>query len=618
MRSSKSCDRCHRLKQACRGNSIPCESCEKFGYTCSFDRPLQKVGRPKIEVAKTMIKKQDPKRRNYSHNGCFSCRKRKKKCDEKVPVCGSCEKLNIQCQRRIKENPPSLKQAKVYPEIESAMESEISAMYLTSPDPLSPSMMLSPLVKKFEMDDLIPLLSLSSSDLTFNYKEKMFLNSLMDVSSITDSNLKDNNISSPCISVISSEVSDDLARYEEEKHDLIDLCNRSASSVLLKELELLKYFITDISSLLFADKTTNRILKTVIPLCLRDHRVRYPVIAIASSNKANCAKESNYELERDKAVFRAKAQSCFIEETSDYSADTENVLLSILLICIMEIFEGNSLYWSMALGKAATIIHQRGGFKKLSKISPLSIQLFCYLDLISSLSTCSTPFVERTQGESNPYSDYEGDHIEDLLNSKFGFKFGIAGELFKIVGNISTLASLRLKRYDSSEREKQFNLLANLIEMKLQNWSPPAVEASNLDEEDSYSTKLTLSSYTLSLQWSAFLRLHQIRYGYNRKDVRVEACLRIILRSIKAVEVDPDLETGLLFPLIMAGSVASEERDRQYILSRIKNIKNRLKFNYIAEFEKLLEKVWSRDESEGDYVNWAKIRYFEFPGLVMF
>ncbi|GME78547.1 unnamed protein product [Ambrosiozyma monospora] len=37
------------------------------------------------------------KRQKYSRNGCSACKKRKIKCDEKLPICGRCERLKIEC-----------------------------------------------------------------------------------------------------------------------------------------------------------------------------------------------------------------------------------------------------------------------------------------------------------------------------------------------------------------------------------------------------------------------------------------------------------------------------------------------------------------------------------------
>lgn len=547
---------------------------------CTKTRIFKKSGRPK-GPEKIMM------RGKYSRNGCVPCRRQKKKCDEGRPECDNCARKQRQCWYAIGNDC----------EVPGALVPEESSKWLEDTESQS---ITAPLAEKSTAAGLAltPTFLLSTT-------EKMFLDSLLE---------------NPLMAIELAHSSPEIPRnvYEEQKLDLLASCTLNAMKIPKKESELLCYFIDEVSMLLFVDKTTTRFLGTVIPLCLEDPRVRYPIIAIASSHRVNNSNNEDGEIMRDAVKYRGMAQCCLACENGDFFADTENVLLSICLVSIQEIFEGNSLYWSSALEKGSEVIRVRGGLSKVSSISPLSIQLFCYLDHVSSLSTCATPHLDRPK--YNPYLNYDGNHVEDILNCKFGFRYGVAGELFKIMGNISTLAGLRSNRHKSLAHEQQFDSLANLIEMKLQNWSPSPLELTDnfLINGIVDIDKFSLSSYWLALQWSSFLRLHQIREGYNRQDTRVSACLSIILRSLKSIESIPEIETGLMFPLIMAGVVSTAKEDREYILSRIRSIKDKLRFNYIGEFEKLLHAVWESGEKEGDSINWAKIRFYQFPGLVMF
>lgn len=594
----KSCDRCHRRKEQCVGN--PCERCKQDGVHCESVRISKKMGRPKGPERYFT-------RRKYSRKGCITCRAQKKKCDEGLPACGRCIKGNRTCCYGTQtvdltiETPIDLVDmetenhginqtnsiGEIIIENDNAQECPI----------FSTNEVLSPIIERGTM----------TPSTFFNAIEQLFFECL-----------RKKPHGSEVSSLHSSPIDFSRDEYSEQKTNLLNLCMINSPGIPNKETELLCYFINDVSMLLFTDKTTPRFLATVIPLCLVDERVRYPILAIASSHRRNNTHISDHEVVRDALRFRAKAQFCFAGKNEGFYDDSENVLLSICLVAIQEIFEGNSLYWNSALEKGAEIIRLRGGLKKVSKLSPLSIQLFCYLDHISSLSTCITPYVDRTK--NNPYQDYSGNQIEDILNCKFGFRFGMAGELFKIMGNISTLASLRKDRFKSPEHGKQFDDLANMIEMALQNWSPLLLDVrdnflldGNLD-----SGQATISSYLLAVQWASFLRLHQITVGYDRKHSRVLGCLAILLESLKSLAEDTKIETGLMFPLIMAGLVCVEKHDRDYILSRVRAIKQRLRFNYIGEFEQLLLAVWAQDSDAGDLVNWALIRYYQFPGLVMF
>lgn len=678
----RACDRCNRLKQVCHGDTTkPCEACVRVNSECTFKRPVARIGRPKINPDKSGKKpkgryshsacsncKLKKKKCDEAWPSCLNCERLGLDCSGplkiikvkppepknglEIPVtadkkAGS-EAVDIydHSSREPEVNEQVNEQEQVNNQSGIGQETIINSQLLS----VSNDFKGSPDISNFfssqigNMVDLTnDLFSLENNDLSS--REKLFLNSLIrsptfpiDFNEFSEkentANRKMNKMTNvfkinesdqykPLLTPANDQISPSSVRsgdypelYEEEKNNLLSLCTIGPyNDIPFKELELLKYFITDVSSLLFVDKASTRFLLTVIPTSLNDAKVRYPILGIAASHRANNMMD-DIEYKRDASIYRSKAQSLFIGTSVDYFESNENILLSILLLAIQEIFEGTSLYWNFALEKAAHIIEKRGGLKKVSKFAPLSIQLFCYLDLISSLSTCSSPYVDKS--DFNIYED--DDQIERILNNKFGFKFGIAGEIFKIIGNISTLASLRDSRYKTKENEQRFNTLANLVEMKLQNWSPTLDLVADTYQIDNSMDdgRLILSSFTLALQWSAFLRLHQIRHGYNRTDSRITACLEIIMRSMKVIQNNSDLETGLMFPLIMAGSVAYKLSDREYILSRIRTIKKRLKFNYIGEFEKLILLVWNRDSEENHHVNWAKIRYFEYLGLVMF
>lgn len=580
----RSCDRCHKRKEHCLGTN-PCVRCIGGDVTCTYLRVVKKTGRPRGP-------EQPVPRRKHSRNGCVPCRKQKKKCDETRPSCENCSRMGRQCVYRQNSSTGG--------KDSGATESTPVFAAVASVGPVSSDRD----ARMWPDDGFRAEFQALTPSTFFNTTEKMFLDLLLDKLLIEP----DPNLRSP---------PDAGQSYEEQKLTLLASCMLNSVGIPDVEGQLLCYFINEVSQLLFADKSTPRFLGTVIPLCLVDRRVRYPILAIASSHRVNSSNMGEDEIMRDAVKYRGMAQCCLVDRNSDFFADTENVLLSICLVSIHEIFEGNLLFWNSALEKGSEIIRVRGGLQKVLRVSPLSIQLFCYLDHVSLLSTCATPHMDRT---NNPYINYNGNHVEDILNCQFGFRYGISGELFKIMGNILTLAGLRSVRHQSLEHEAQFESLANLIEMKLQNWLPLDLDIADsfLLDDSVASGKRVLSSYWLALQWSSFLRLHQIREGYNRQDSRVSACLSIILRSLRAIEDTAELETGLMFPLMMAGLVCVEKSDREYILARMGRIRNKLRFNYVGEFERLLHAVWARDNVDGDAVNWARIRFFHFPGLVMF
>ncbi|KAG7873110.1 hypothetical protein KL938_005226 [Ogataea parapolymorpha] len=421
----------------------------------------------------------------------------------------------------------------------------------------------------------------------------------------------------------------------------------------LKETEkmYMKYFVNDVAPILFAKNHAHVFLKQVVNLAFLYQQVRNPILGIAATHRSckldhelSSVRELNPAY-RDSITYRARSKLSEYPQCSD-----EIELLSVLLSVMMEILVGDSLDWFQLLQRAYRILERCGGILSLTndkddQLKLISVQLFCYLDFVSSLSTCNPPYIEMQQmnqfetsyniSESLEEFDNEGLVDESLLpnteiNSRFvssllsdsdtssilkielGFKFGIAGDIFKIMGKISALASLRKLRGRDSKYDIEFDRFASEIEMKLQNWDVP--EEINFENISDFQR----TQYALALQWACFLRLHQIRYGYNRDDSRPKGCLVNILQAIESIPEGSQLESGLMVPLILAGSVASREDDRRVILKRMRNISGTLKFPYIQRFEMLLMRIWERDSLDGNFVNWAAVRYYEFPGLVMF
>jgi hypothetical protein len=131
----------------------------------------------------------------------------------------------------------------------------------------------------------------------------------------------------------------------------------------------------------------------------------------------------------------------------------------------------------------------------------------------------------------------------------------------------------------------------------------------------------------LAIKWASILRLHQIVDGYDLPHPTPNECLRNILLHVAEVRVGSAVESLLVFPLIMAGSVALSKDDRMTIRSRWLIIERTIGFGNIANGGQLQEQVWKAMDEELQVdsgepgkvtVNWAKIRWYDFSELVLF
>ncbi|CCX11665.1 Similar to Transcriptional activator protein UGA3; acc. no. P26370 [Pyronema omphalodes CBS 100304] len=145
----RACDRCASIKQVCdREGKDSCSRCTRLELRCAITRVHKPMGRPKKKPAVTTdisIPQQSAesdikdeqlppspvdsvdsldinsldlsttrptttcrvKRVQRTRSGCITCKQRRKKCDEVLPVCGDCTRLGLVCQRPIPRSPQS-------------------------------------------------------------------------------------------------------------------------------------------------------------------------------------------------------------------------------------------------------------------------------------------------------------------------------------------------------------------------------------------------------------------------------------------------------------------------------------------------------------------------------
>jgi len=126
---------------------------------------------------------------------------------------------------------------------------------------------------------------------------------------------------------------------------------------------------------------------------------------------------------------------------------------------------------------------------------------------------------------------------------------------------------------------------------------------------------------TLAFEYAIRLRLHQIVEGYELTDPKVGKYVDGILECIQQIRYGSPLESCILFPLVMAGGSCWKLEHRVIVQDRLLVMERTCGFGYIYNARDLVERVWSRrDQSEGTgaIVNWARIRYYEMNGLVVF
>jgi hypothetical protein len=291
-------------------------------------------------------------------------------------------------------------------------------------------------------------------------------------------------------------------------------------------------------------------------------------------------------------------------------------LVSSLLLCMTELFDGTSDGWKLHLKGAKrlliTLRKQQGDM--MTGHYKFLLRLARFLDSAATTSTCRPPLMGDEAAEAQALDSWSSTPDEED-----SAVYGIPKELFHLVDRVNTLAELRSTRVDQAS-EAAFRRHANEIEHRINNWS---YEYGGMSRAVSTLTPATedVLHATLAFEYAIRLRLHQIVEGYELTDPKVGKYVEGIIDCVQKIRYGSPLESCLLFPLVMAGGSCWKLEHRVVIQDRLLVMERTCGFGYIYNARDLVERVWSRrDQSEGTgaIVNWARIRYYEMHGLVVF
>jgi transcriptional activator protein UGA3 len=297
--------------------------------------------------------------------------------------------------------------------------------------------------------------------------------------------------------------------------------------------------------------------------------------------------------------------------------DRQSILEScatVLLLCLTELFDGTSRVWKWHL-KAASAILKSTAFQSLVSFDEwrFCISLFHYLDSMSTISRCKAPLFQSDEGMIELTRSVRRSSVPEFDRSETTDAiYGISPALFDLLGMVNLLANHRSRRVDELS-EFGFRATATHIEVRIDEWrtehdrvASGALPCDNESDADRATT---------AFEWAIRLRLHQIVEGYDALHEFVKRAVAIILDSVQLTPYASRVEGCLLFPLVIAGSSSISLERRLIVKERLMVMESTLGFSHIHHARQLLETVWKRGDSASD-LNWAAVRYSQFPGVV--
>lgn len=172
---------------------------------------------------------------------------------------------------------------------------------------------------------------------------------------------------------------------------------------------------------------------------------------------------------------------------------------------------------------------------------------------------------------------------------------------------VNLLAKHRSRRVDELS-EIGFRTAAAHLERQIDDWR---AEHDLLGK----SADTDVEQATTAFEWAVRLRLYQIVDGYDPDCERAQRAVVTILDAALHVPYGSKVEGCLLFPLVIAGASSNGIERRMMVKERLMVLENTLGFGHIQHARRLLETVWDGGEGSKD-LNWAYVRYNQFPGVV--
>ncbi|KAG6010523.1 hypothetical protein E4U21_005874 [Claviceps maximensis] len=654
------CHRCAQIKQACDGN-LPCARCVRLSLPC---RPRNAAG-----TGDEIQNGDMPKARiRRVQTGCLMCKRRKKKCDETKPRCGDCRRLCLDCawppERHAKSKQGSSdiddtiqellddRSGIVAQTVDSASDHAAAELTMLRDIPIRNSISPSPSSSSGRQsiyDNQSPYSHVSHGS-QMEYPAYNGFNRLVDQTSVmtmaTTSMPIPTSAAMTMTSGILGELTPDVSPsrlswdMSPSTRGWLDaitpISNGSPTasvesgppsqslSIYIPQLmpqlsapqdkALLNHYSTIVSSILSRRASIdNPYNGYLLPMAQSNDLVLHCILALSANHWRKLQPDMGGRglMHKSKAT---QALAGLLPHVNKTSADI--ALVSSLLLCMTELFDGTSEGWKLHLKGAKrlllTLRKQQGDM--MTGHYKFLLRLARFLDSAATTSTCRPPLMGDEAAEAQALDSWSATPDEEDLAV-----YGIPKELFHLVDRVNTLAELRSTRIDQAS-EAAFRRHAADIEHRIDNWS---YEYGGLSRS---APTLTDNSddvlhATMAFEYAIRLRLHQIVEGYELTDPKVGKYVDGILESIQQIRYGSPLESSILFPLVMAGGSCWKLEHRVVIQDRLLVMERTCGFGYIYNARDLVERVWCRrDQSEGTgaVVNWARIRYYEMHGLVVF
>ncbi|CUM65884.1 uncharacterized protein PRCAT00003534001 [Priceomyces carsonii] len=526
---------------------------------------------------------------NRSRNGCLCCRKRKKKCDEVSPVCGSCHQRKVQCIWRHNEN-FNEKGSELELEILSAVEPQKS---------ISPVNIVVSKSKGEESGDVDPWYQPTYIDYSNGCQELTTSDVRTNINSLEEQNTHENLIYS------TEDLSANKVSYPLSGTFAITLDEQGSS--------YLKSFIDRVARVVcIGPESSNYFLSTFLKLAREEKPILY---ALCSWGGLFIEKDNLVSSHMGKALAMINHR---YQHASHLNSFDLYILLNFFTICIgMQVCAGDVEHWYKFFTKCSNVINNNGGLRSICELFNYSndikwlVSNLQFHDIMSSVA-----FLE---GTIFPLKDYDfifnQNKILEVGNYGLDPLQGCIQPLYLILGEIQ-MASIRLKEkrelleyhmnrshdeidYYEEVQEVYTSLKNSILNCHL---SPSQILLLFHDTQELELHLLLFELYGYTCELCLNMQIKQLPpNSHELQSLLLNALIRIdILKSTKMV-------ASLAMLLLICGVTCYTKSDRLLMKERFEDVFKRYKMGNLKRIWTIVQDVWREDLDGSKCINWAYI-----------
>lgn len=508
--------------------------------------------------------------------GCLTCRQRRKKCDNNTyPICGHCRRLNLEC---VREAPRA-----VHISVGNISQ---TARPQPQPQPTTTSYDIqAPVAAPFDISQPQP---------TSLVRRQSSVSMSGDLSGIAMHGVNFRVAIPPCLSRPST--SDDASgdrRY------------------------LLKYYTQVLASLVTTNHENNSFLSVFLPMAIDSP----PLLSALTA--WSCAHLSRFHdpykqplMHKRGAALRLMAES--LAGPSPSLAMQETLLAASLVLCSMEVINGDTEgMWLRHLEGAALIIKNakagdKSGPEALRRTGDGEwlLRNFAYHDVLGSVTLGKPPLIRGAY-----WLEEEG------RNGMVDTYMGVGSEILAFISEISCLIVPNKDSNDNSMDIDRitFSQRADELEQGLHAWTAPdAIQPGLVPLAEAWRCAALLCLYRKKRTY--LLPQPAATPGTpsgisSQLTTLIHAIARTttsILTHLSSIPPSSLPESGLLFPIFVAGGETRDGEEMERIRQRMREMEGFRGFVNIGKAMEVLEEVWRcwgtgfRGE-EGEEVGWEDV-----------